>query len=154
MSRIVLSLALLIVATGFLSACGSGAVSPPGSPGSSKTAPASEYIYPGKLETDQDAVAAVAAFLQSEARNNDAIRYLAEYSMVVEKRVARLSDDKQAWYVTFSMDARPDADQGEKPYWESAAWFVFRDGKVMPSTRQGGHATKILLDLRASRSQG
>ena len=52
--------------------------------------------------------------------------------------------------LSMNMDRKPDSGQGEKQYWESAAWIVFKDGKVLPSSRHAGNATRILLDLRAS----
>ncbi|GEM_PF-3789183 len=134
---------VLVLAT----ACGSA---PSGVAGSESTKTASwDFTFPGKLESEKDAVAAVTAFLQSEARNDEARLYLAEYAMVARNRVARVSDDGSEWYVTFTMDGKSNADQGEKTYWESAAWMVFTNGKVMPSSRHGAHASRILLDLRA-----
>jgi len=35
-----------------------------------------------------------------------------------------------------------------KPYWQQASWFVFRDGKVMPSNRIQANALRIEADLQ------
>lgn len=142
---------LILIATLVLvGACGS----PPssaigGSSGGTQTAK-SAFKYSGKLDADPDAILAVLAMLNSEAKSNAAKLYLAEYLMVARDRFPSPSDDKQTWYVTFSMDRKADSDQGEKPYWESAAWMVFKDGTVMPSDRHAANATRILTDLRAS----
>ena len=141
-----------MVALGLLlvTACGS----PPATGGNSTSAQATrwDFKYAGKLSSDVDAVNAVLALLHAEAKNDDAKLYLAEYLMVVDNRVAKPGDDQETWYVTLNMDRKPDSGQGEKQYWESAAWIVFKDGKVLPSSRHAGNATRILLDLRASSS--
>ena len=138
-----LALGLLLAA-----ACGS-APSAGNNPASGQTT-RWDFKYAGNLATDDDALKAVLALLHSEAKNDSGRLYLAEYLMVANNRVAAPGDDQETWYVTLSMDRKPDSDQGEKQYWESAAWIVFKDGKVLPSSRHAGNATRILLDLRAS----
>ncbi len=106
------------------------------------------FRYGGALSTNQDAIDAVLAFLQYEARSDAAGLYLAEYLMVANNRDATNTEDGLAWYATFTMDRKPDSSEGEKSYWSSAAWMVFKDGRVMNSSRHSGNANRILQDLR------
>ncbi|MBI2957569.1 MAG: hypothetical protein HYY32_01880 [Chloroflexi bacterium] len=145
------ALAILLIGLLAAGACGAPPAGAAGKPPSSKELNW-DYKYPGKLDSEQQAIAAVLALLESEAKSDSSRLYLAEYKLVARNRVSVQSDDKETWYVTLTMDRKPDSEQGEKPYWQSSAWMVFKDGKVLPSSRHGGNAARILTDLRGASS--
>lgn len=145
--RIVVA-SLILVSALFSLACGAAALS--GQSPTPSDAVQYDFKYPGKITSEQDAIDAVLAFMQSETKSDEARLYTAEYLMAVPDKKARpgMAPEGQTWYVTFSMDRKPDGGEGEKAYWNAAAWVVFSDGKVMPSSRHNGNAARILQDLR------
>jgi hypothetical protein len=36
----------------------------------------------------------------------------------------------------------------EKPYWQQAGWFVYQDGRVIPSNRLQANALRIESDIQ------
>ncbi|MDO8472750.1 MAG: hypothetical protein Q7T05_02920 [Dehalococcoidia bacterium] len=144
---VIVTLFLIALSLIFVGACGSPPSAGVGSGSSSSQAIKWDFKYTGTLASDQDSVTAVMSFLQSEAKSNSGRVYLAEYLMVATSRVTEASDGN--WYITFGMDRKPDSEQGEKAYWDAAAWLVFKDGTVMPSDRHSGNATRIMTDLHS-----
>ncbi|MEW6033279.1 MAG: hypothetical protein AB1603_00295 [Chloroflexota bacterium] len=143
-----LLLVLVLSPTLALIACGTPSSSAPNA--TADDVLKSDFRYTGKLDTEKDALDAVLAFLHSEADSDAAKLYLSEYLMVVSYKYVKPSEDKQTWYVSFLMDRKPSAEDGEKPYWDGAAWVAFKDGKVMPSSRHNSNAVRIIQDLRVA----
>jgi len=138
-----------VVGTALFSlACGAAAL--PGQNSTTTDTVRYDFKYTGKVASEQDAANAVLAFLQSEIKSDQARLYMAEYLLAVPGRDGKpnMTSEGQTWYVTFSMDRKPDSEEGEKPYWGTAAWVVFSDGKVLPSSRHNGNAARIVQDLR------
>jgi hypothetical protein len=95
------------------------------------------------------ATLAVYEHLLSLAESHDAKAYLAEFSAVSDNWSAEselFKDGSSIWYVKVDMSGVEN--WKEKPYWQQASWFVYQDGRVIPSNRLQAHALLIEADLQ------
>lgn len=95
------------------------------------------------------AVLAVYEHLLSLAESHEAKTYLAEFSAVSDNWSAKselFKDGSSIWYVKVDMSGV--AGWKEKPYWQQAGWFVYQDGRVIPSNRLQANALRIEADLQ------
>ncbi len=95
------------------------------------------------------AVLAVYEHLLSLAQSYEAKTYLAEFSAISDNWSAQselFKDGSSIWYVKVDMSGI----EGwkEKPYWQQAGWFVYQDGRVIPSNRLQANALRIEADLQ------
>jgi len=95
------------------------------------------------------AVLAVYEHLLSLAESHEAKDYLAEFSAVSDNWSAEselFKDGSSVWYVKVDMSGAEDWE--ERPYWQQASWFVYQDGRVIPSNRLQANALRIEADLQ------
>jgi hypothetical protein len=104
---------------------------------------------PTTITSEDRAIIAVYEHLLSQAESAEAKVYLAEFYSVCDNWSAEselFKDGSTAWYVLVDMSG---VEVWEwKPYWQKASWFVFPDGKVMPSHRLQANALRIEADLQ------
>ena len=104
---------------------------------------------PTVIGTEDKAILAVYEHLLSQAESHKAKSYLAEFYAVCDNWSAEsqlFQDGSRVWYVMVDMTSGKEWKW--KPYWQQASWFVFRDGKVMPSNRIQANALRIEADLQ------
>lgn len=113
-----------------------------------------EVVPPTFITSDDRAVLAVYEHLLSLAESHEAKTYLAEFSAASDNWNAEselFKDGTTIWYVVVDMSGAA-AWEG-RPYWQQASWFVYRDGRVVPSNRLQANALRIEADLQALRLQ-
>ena len=140
---ITLLLILLLAATG----CEDFGTFPPPEPPEEK--PEEKIAHPTFINSEDRATLAVYEYLLSLAVSHEAKTYLAEFSAASDNWSAKselFKDGTSIWYVQVDMTGV--AVWGEKPYWQQAGWFVYRDGKVIPSNRLQANALRIEADLQ------
>jgi len=101
------------------------------------------------INSGDRATIAVYEHLLSLAVSHEAKDYLAGFSAVSDNWSAEselFKDGSSVWYVTVDM-SEVDNWQ-EKPYWQQASWFVYQDGRVIPSNRLQANALRIESDLQ------
>lgn len=101
------------------------------------------------INTEDRAVLAVYEHLLSLAESHEAKSYLAEFSAVSDNWSAKselFKDGSSIWYVKVDMSGVEN--WKEKPYWQQAGWFVYQDGRVIPSNRLQANALRIEADLQ------
>ncbi len=106
-------------------------------------------VPPTVISTNDRAVLAVYEHLLGQAKGPKAKSYLAEFYAACDNWSAEselFKDGSSVWYVLADMT-------GSKiwklrPYWQQASWFVFRDGRVIPSNRIQANALRIEADLQ------
>ena len=106
-------------------------------------------VSPIVISTNDRAVLAVYEYLLGQAKGPKAKSYLAEFYAACDNWSAEselFKDGSSVWYVLVDMT-------GSKiwklrPYWQQASWFVFRDGRVIPSNRIQANALRIEADLQ------
>ena len=101
------------------------------------------------INSGDKATLAVYEHLLNLAVSHEAKDYLAEFSAVSDNWSAEselFKDGSSVWYVTVDM-SEVDNWQ-EKPYWQQASWFVYQDGRVVPSNRLQANALRIESDLQ------
>jgi len=105
---------------------------------------------PSTFITSEDrAILAVYEHLLSLAESYEAKKYLAEFSAASDNWSARselFKDGSSVWYVVVDMSGVEE--WKERPYWQQAGWFVYRDGRVIPSNRLQANALRIEADLQ------
>ncbi|MFC2007976.1 hypothetical protein ACFLVB_05220, partial [Chloroflexota bacterium] len=92
---------------------------------------------------------AVQEHLLNQAKSYEAKRYLAEFYAAADNwsaQAAYFKDGSDIWYVIVDKTAS-DSWEGES-YWQQASWYVFPDGKVMPSNLLQANALRIETDLQ------
>ena len=139
---ITLLLILLLAATG----CEDFGTFPPPEPPEEKP---EEVAHPTFINSEDRATLAVYEYLLSLAVSHEAKTYLAEFSAASDNWSAKselFKDGTSIWYVQVDMTGV--AVWEEKPYWQQAGWFVYRDGKVIPSNRLQANALRIEADLQ------
>ncbi len=85
----------------------------------------------------------------SLSESHDAKAYLAEFSAASDNWSAQselFKDGSSIWYVKVDMSGAENWQ--EKPYWQQASWFVYKDGRVIPSNRLQANALRIEADLQ------
>ena len=106
------------------------------------------------ISSEDRAVLAVYEHLLSQAESYEAKTYLAEFSATSDNWTAiseLYKDGSNIWYV--SVDMSGVTGWTEKSYWQQAGWFVYRDGRVVPSNRLQANALRIEADLQQLRLQ-
>jgi len=101
------------------------------------------------INSGDRAVIAVYEHLLSLAESHEAKDYLAEFSAVSDNWSANselFKDGSSVWYVAVDMSTVENWQ--EKPYWQQASWFVYQDGRVIPSNRLQANALRIESDLQ------
>jgi len=105
---------------------------------------------PSTFITSEDrAILAVYEHLLSLAKSHQAKTYLAEFSAASDNWSAKselFKDGTNVWYVVVDMSGA--SEWQERPYWQQAGWFVYRDGRVIPSNRLQANALRIEADLQ------
>jgi hypothetical protein len=138
---IILLIALALNATG----CEDFGTFPPPEPPEEK--PEEKVAHPTFINSEDRAILAVYEHLLSLAESHEAKTYLAEFSAVSDNWSAKselFKDGTSIWYVKVDMSGIK-AWKGE-PYWQQAGWFVYQDGRVIPSNRLQANALRIEAD--------
>ncbi len=106
--------------------------------------PASRFI------TSEDrATLAVHEHLLGLAESHEAKTYLAEFEATSDNWTAvseLYQDGSNIWYVFVDMSGVTEWEA--RDYWQQAGWFVYRDGRVIPSNRLRANALRIEADLQ------
>jgi len=128
------------------------------------TAGCEDYTFPAPAQPSQEperpasttfinsgdrATLAVYEHLPSLAVSHEAKDYLAEFSAASDNWSAEselFKDGSSVWYVTVDMSGVEN--WPEKPYWQQASWFVYQDGRVIPSNRLQANALRIEAALQ------
>jgi hypothetical protein len=109
-----------------------------------------EKVAPTTFITSEDrAILAVYEHLLSLAESHQAKKYLAEFSAASDNWSAEselFQDGTSVWYVVVDMSGVEV--WKDRPYWQQAGWFVYRDGRVIPSNRLQANALRIEADLQ------
>lgn len=106
------------------------------------------------ITTEDRAILAVYEHLLSQALSHEAKGYLAQFYAVSDNWSARselYKDGTTIWYVL--VDKAGVETWQERPYWQQASWFVYRNGRVIPSNRLNANALRIEADLQELSSQ-
>ncbi len=101
------------------------------------------------INSEDRATLAVYEHLLSLAQSHEAKAYLAEFSAASDNWSANselFKDGTNIWYVKVDMSGVKN--WKEKPYWQQASWFVYQDGRVIPSNRLQANALRIEADLQ------
>ncbi len=113
------------------------------------TLPAQKVVTASVITTSDRAVLAVYEHLLSQAQSAKAKAYLAEFYTVCDNWTAAsevFKDGGKVWNVVVDMTGAKTWEA--KPYWKQASWFIFEDGKVVPSNRFQANALRIEADLQ------
>jgi len=108
-----------------------------------------EVAPPTFINSEDRAILTVYEHLLSLAESHEAKTYLAEFSAASDNWNAKselFKDGTSIWYVLVDMTGVEKWE--ERPYWQQAGWFVYRDGKVIPSNRLQANALRIEADLQ------
>lgn len=101
------------------------------------------------IRTEDSAILAVYEYLLSRAESHEAKVYLADFYTECDNWSAKtelLKEGTSLWYVLLDMT---ETEKWEwRPHWQQASWFVFQDGKVIPSNRLEANALRIEADLQ------
>ena len=138
---IILLLAMVITASG----CQDYTFPTPEQPSPKPEKPVSTAF----INSGDRATLAVYEHLLSLAVSHEAKDYLAEFSAASDNWSAKselFKDGSSVWYVTVDMSEVNN--WREKPYWQQAGWFVYQDGRVIPSNRLQANALRIESDLQ------
>ena len=101
------------------------------------------------INSEDRATLAVYEHLLSLAVSHEAKTYLANFSAISDNWSAEselFQDGSSIWYVKVDMSGIED--WKERPYWQQASWFVYKDGRVIPSNRLQANALLIEADLQ------
>ncbi len=101
------------------------------------------------ITTEDRAILAVYEHLLILAEGYKAKKYLAEFYATCDNWSAKselFKDGTTVWNVMVDMSSNKIWQW--RPYWQQASWFIFRDGKVIPSNRLRGNALRIEADLQ------
>ena len=145
----VLVIALLVVLLGTFTACADMGF-PTAAPPEETPEPEPVKKTGTVINTKDDALLAVYQRLLGQAGSYDAKIYLADFyancdNWSVESEYFK--DGSGTWYVVVDMTAEENWQLAS--YWQQASWFVFRDGKVIPSNLFSANALRIEADLQA-----
>jgi len=108
-----------------------------------------EVAPPTFINSEDRATLAVYEHLLSLAESHEAKKYLAEFSAASDNWSAKselFKDGTSIWYAQVDMTG-VEAWEG-RPYWQQASWFVYQNGKVIPSNRLQANALRIEADLQ------
>jgi len=151
----VLIMALLAALLGTVTACEELGFPPPSTPTTpEEEPPPKEVTSPTVIMTKDAAMMAVYQQLLGQAESYEAKMYLADFYANCDNWSAEsefYKDGSSTWYVT--VDETDNEDWELRPYWQQASWFVFKDGKVVPSNHFQANALRIEADLQALSSK-
>ncbi len=102
------------------------------------------------INTRDAALLAVYQKLLEQAESYEAKIYLADFYATCDNWTATseiFKDGSGTWHVQVDMTSHETWQY--RPYWQQAGWFVFRDGKVIPSNSFKANALRIEADLQA-----
>lgn len=137
----------LLTALGAFTACQDLGYPPPSTP---QEKPETEKVTgPTVISTKDTALLAVYQHLLSQAESCEAKIYLADFYTTCDNWSAVsefFKDGSGTWYVVVDMTSNETWKL--RPYWQQASWFVFKDGKVIPSNRLQANALRIEADLQ------
>ncbi|MFQ6122514.1 MAG: hypothetical protein ACE5LA_05590 [Dehalococcoidales bacterium] len=121
---------------------------PPPEPPKAEEKP-EKVVTPTVISSEDRAILAVYEHLLNQAESSEAKVYLAEFYTVCDNWSAEselFKDGSSTWYVVVDMT---EVETWEwTPYWQQAGWFVFPEGKVIPSNRLQANALRIEADLQ------
>ena len=143
----VLIIAILAALLGTVTACEELGYPPPTT---SEEKPEPEPATTTTIRTKDGAILAVYQRLLGQSESFEAKIYLANFYTTSDNWSAEseyFKDGSGTWYVT--VDMTENADWAQRAYWQQASWFVFRDGKVIPSNHFQANALRIEADLQA-----
>jgi hypothetical protein len=146
----VLIMALLAALLGTVTACEDMGFPPPSNPTPEEEPPPKDVTTPTAIMTKDAAVMAVYQQLLGQAESYEAKIYLADFYANCDNWSAEseiFKDGSGTWYVT--VDETDNEDWELRSYWQHASWFVFKDGKVVPSNHFQANALRIEADLQA-----
>ena len=138
---IIMLLAAVITASG----CEGLTFPTPEEPSTEPEKPASTTF----INSGDRATLAVYEHLLSLAVSHEAKDYLAGFSAASDNWSAEselFQDGSSVWYVTVDMSGV--GNWQEELYWQQAGWFVYQDGRVIPSNRLQANALRIESDLQ------
>ncbi|MFC1971677.1 hypothetical protein ACFLV0_07155 [Chloroflexota bacterium] len=145
----ILIMALLTILLGTFTACEAIGYPPPSSTPQEQAAP-EKAKSPTAISTKDAALLSVYQSLLDQAESYEAKIYLADFYATCDNWSAVsefFKDGSDTWYVVVDMTGN---DTWKfRPYWQQASWFVFKDGKVIPSNRFQANALRIEADLQA-----
>ncbi|MEE9398745.1 MAG: hypothetical protein V3V23_00580 [Dehalococcoidales bacterium] len=109
-----------------------------------------QEVVPTTFITSEDrAIQAVYEHLLGQAISHEAKKYLAEFSAASDNWSGQselFKDGTTIWYIIVDMTHVDEWE--ERPYWQQAGWFVYRDGRVIPSNRLQANALRVEADLQ------
>ncbi len=145
-----LIIALLVALLGTFTACEELGFPAPGAP-EEQPAPEPVTITSSTVISTRDAaLLAVYQRLLGQAESYEAKIYLANFYTTSDNWSTEskfFKDGSDTWYVIVDMTNNETWEQ--RPYWQQASWFVFKDGSVIPSNLFSANALRIEADLQA-----
>ena len=144
-----LIIALLTALLGTITACEELGY-PPATPKEKPEPEPVKVTSPTIISTKDAAMLAVYQQLLSQAESYEAKIYLSDFYANCDNWSAEseyFKDGSATWYVLVDMTSNEDWEL--RPYWQQASWFVFKDGKVIPSNHFRANALRIEADLQA-----
>ena len=105
---------------------------------------------PTVINTKDAAMLAVYQRLLEQAETDEAKIYLADFYTTSDNWSAvgeYFKDGSGVWYIKVDMTAVPVWQ--EKPHWQQASWYVFKNSTVIPSNLLNANALRIEADLQA-----
>ena len=146
----VLIIALLVTLLGAFTACEDFGYPPASTPQEPTEPEPEKVIKPTVISTRDAALLAVYQRLLGQAESYEAKIYLADFYATCDNWSAEsefFKDGSSTWYVVVDMTSNETWEL--RPYWQQASWFVFKDGKVIPSNYLRANALRIEADLQA-----
>lgn len=143
----ILIIVLLVAMLGIITACTD--LGFPSSTPAEKPEP-EPVTHPTIISTKDAALLAVHQRLLGQAESYQAKIYLADFYAICDNWSAEsefFKDGSDTWYVLVDMTANQTWEW--RTYWQQASWFVFKDGKVIPSNYLQANALRIEADLQA-----
>jgi len=142
----VLAIAFLVALVLAVSGCEDFGQFPPPEPAEEQPEKPAPTTF---INSEDRAILAVYEHLLSLAESHEAKTYLAEFSAASDNWSAKselFKDGTSIWYVQVNMSGVEVWE--EEPYWQQAGWFVYQDGRVIPSNRLQANALRIEADLQ------
>ena len=116
--------------------------------------PATEAPARLVVKSEDRVIILIYEHLLSLAESHTAKSYLATFYATCDNWTAEselLRDGTTIWHAVVDMT---DVEEWtERPHWQLASWFVFQDGKVIPSNRFAANALRIEADLQELSTQ-
>jgi hypothetical protein len=115
---------------------------------------AEKATSPTVISTKDAALMAVYQQLLGLAESYEAKIYLADFYATCDNWTATseiFKDGSGTWHIQVDMTNQETWQY--RPYWQQAGWFVFKDGKVIPSNYFQANALRIEADLQALSSK-